>query len=421
MSGRLARLLVSLLLCGSAAGAQEVSPARIEAGQSLPALSGVDLEGSPLQLEASPEGPILVLSFWSIHCGDCIRELDDLRAIRREFPADDVRVVAVNTDSGLPVSRVAGFVRRYEASRGELGLTHLLDRDGVIVSALGIRYIPLLIVVDRSGRVSSVLTGYQPSDRPRVAQAMEEGRLALGAWSEGLRGRLRTVLRGPAPGGGSIEWGTFRVEDGMSLFGLYDASGFLADAGGRRDRAMEVARVESVLAERLKVLLLWEALASLDVRLAAPSERPFGPGGIQVPESPLAESPAWKRLYEGLRFDELYRVEDSSRVWVGDELWAGLVGDVDLGRLRERLVALGFPKEPARLRVEIVSDFDYKPRAVLQRFRRASYRLQAVQGEYVVYYGDAESFARELSGIEGVPFKLFVEVLTPETVRVEVF
>jgi len=97
MRGRLARLLLSLLLCAAAAGAQEVSPARIEAGQSLPALSGVDLEGAPLQLEASPEGPILVLSFWSIHCGDCIRELDDLRAIRREFPSDDVTVVAVSS------------------------------------------------------------------------------------------------------------------------------------------------------------------------------------------------------------------------------------------------------------------------------------------------------------------------------------
>lgn len=421
MRGRLASLLAAVLLLGSAAAAQEVAPARVQAGQPLPPLGGVDLEGSPLELGASAEGPVLVLSFWSIHCGDCIRELDDLRAIRREFPADDVRIVAVNTDSGLPVSRVAGFVRRYEASRGDAGLTHLLDRDGAIVTGLGIRYIPLLIVADRSGRVSSVLTGYQPSDRPRVAQALEEGRLALGAWSEGLRGRLRTVLRGPAPRGGSIEWGTFRVEDGMSLFGLYDASGFLADAAGRRDRAAEASRVEAVVADRLKVLLLWEALSSLEVRLPAPAERPFGPGGIQVPESPLAESPAWKSLYERLRFDELYRVEDSSKVWVGDELWAGLVGDVDLGRLRERLASQGFPKEPSRLRVEIVSDFDYKPRAVLQRFRRSSYRVQAVQGEHVVYYGDAEAFARELSAVEGVPFRLFVEVLAPDVVRVEVF
>lgn len=416
----LIRALALSLLCAAAAPAQEVSPAGIRAGAPLPGIAGIDLERNPVELSRFLGRGSVVLAFWSVHCASCIRELDDLRSIRREFPPEDVTVVAVNTDSGLPVERIAGFLRRYEAARGDLGVEHVIDRDAAILTALGIRYIPVLAVLDRSGRVSSVLTGYQPEDRARVAQAVEEGRVALGAWSEGLRGRVRTLLRGTAATGGSLEWGSFRVEQGMPLFGLYGATGWLADPAGRRDRQREASRVEAVVGDRLRVALLAEALASLGVRLPAPSIQPFGRGGIEVPESPFEGETRWKRLYDALGFDELYRSEVRAGSWVGDEFWAGLVGDVDLGRLRDRVRALHFPEEPARVRLETVSDFDHKPRALLQRFRDRSYRLQAVQGEHLLYFGDAQTLAAEIAELPGIPFRVFVEVLDPGTVRVEV-
>jgi hypothetical protein len=218
-----------------------------------------------------------------------------------------------------------------------------------------------------------------------------------------------------------VEWGSFRVEEGLPLFGLYDATGWIADVSGRRNREAEARRIEQVVAGRLKVRLLNEALASIGVRLPAPSDQPFRRDGVAVPESPFQGNGAWKRLYDAVRFDELYRSEQTSSSWVGDEYWAGFVGDVDLGQLRERVRALGFPEAPARLRLETVSDFDYKSRALLQRFRTASFRLQAIQGEYLLYYGDAEALAAELSGQVGLPFQVFAEVLDPASLRVEVY
>ncbi len=419
--GTVIRAACAVLLAVGLAAAQDLAPVGVSAGSRLPPLSGVSLDGSPLDL-----GPLLgrntvVLSFWSVHCIDCIRELDDLRAIGREFPPDDVTVVAVNTDSGLPTERIAGFVRRYEVSRGPLGVSHLLDRDAAIVDALGISYIPVLVVVDRTGTVSSVLTGYTGQDRDRLGQAMEEGRVALGAWSEGLRGRLRTVLRGSGPGGRPVEWGSFRVEDGMPLYGLYDARGWLTDAAGRRDRALEQARVETVVADVLKVALLREAMASVGVRLPATDPAGHRVSGLQIPESPFAAPGRWERLYQAVQFDELVRVEQRSATWLGDEYWAGLVGDVDLGRLRSRLLELNFPADPVRVRVVTVSDFDYKPRALLQALRRQSYRVQAVQGEHVVYYGSAAQLADEVSALSAKPFTGFVEVGAGDEIRIEVY
>jgi peroxiredoxin len=417
----LRRTLVLLLLFGATAWGQGVTPRGIETGGPIPALSGVDLEGNPVSLASYLGQATVVLSLWSIHCSDCIRELDDMKSIRREFPAEDVTVVAVNMDSGLPIGRVAGFVRRYEAARGKLNVVHLLDRDSAILDALGIQYIPVLIVVDRSARVSSVLTGYSPENRPSQARAMEEGRVALGAWGEGLPGRLRTILRSPASGGRTVEWGSFRVEEGMALFGLHDAQGWLTDAAGRRDRELESRRVEEVVADRLKVALLRDSLASVGIRLPAPDRRPFRSGGVEVPESPFRGHAGWKRLFDELNFSALYREEDTPSAWVDDEYWAALVGDVDLGRLRSRLDKLDFPTESARIHVETVSDYDYKARAVMRSFRRSSYRLQALQGEHVVYYGGPERLARELAEFDGRPFKVFTEVISMDEVRLEVF
>ena len=415
------RIACALLLAAAGVSAQDLAPVGVQPGSPLPPLSGVDLEGTPVDLGALLGRTTVVLSFWSIHCIDCIRELDDLRAIVREFPPRDVTVVAVNTDSGLPVERIAGFVSRYEGSRSPLGVWHLLDRDAAIVDALGVSFIPLLVVVDRASVVSSVITGYTAQDRPRLSQAMQEGRVALGAWSEGLRGRLRSVLRGSGPGGRPVEWGSFRVEDGMSLYGLHDARGWLLDAVGRRNRELEAARVEEVVADRLRIALLREAVASVGVRLPPTDQGARPEGGLEIPESPFMVPGRWPQLHQAVKFDELVRVEKRSSNWLGDEYWAGLVGDVDLGQLRIRLQELGFPEVPARVRVVSVSDFDYKPRALLRALSSRSYRVQGVQGEHVLYYGTASQLADELGALSAESFTGFVEVGPEDEVRVEVY
>ncbi len=415
------RGLVGLVvLAALSAPAREGPRGGLRPGDPLPPLAGVDLEGRPADLGALVGARTLVLSFWSVYCTDCIRELDDLRAIRRRFGPDEVAVVAVNTDSGLPVRRIADFVRRYESSRGGANILHLLDRDARILETLGIRYVPLLVVVDRSGRVSSVLTGYGPDDRFRVARAVEEGRVAVGRWSEGMRGRLVSALRAAGPGGRAVEWGSFRVEAELPLFGLYDNSGWIADAAGRRDREREARRVEQVVADRLKVGLMLEALAAVGVRLPPPPGGALGPGGLRVPESPLAGATRWARLYRLLGFDSFYREEDRQGVWTGDVYRAGLVADVDLGRLRERLRALGLAGAPQRLRLVAVSDYDFKVRALLAALERDSFRLRQAQGDRLVYYGTPRDLLEEIRGLR-LGFPIHAELEGTDGIRVEMY
>ncbi|GEM_PF-1182504 len=418
MTRRVSGWLLALLVACPAL-AREVPPARLRVGDVLPPLAGVDLAGRPVTLKDLAGDGAVVLSFWSVHCRDCVRELDDLRLVGREFQGEDLTLVAVNTDSGLPLNRIAGFVRRYEAARGSLGVAHLLDRDAAILRSLGIRYIPLLVVADRTGRITALVSGYRQGDRELLGRALEEGTVALGAWGTGLRARLVTLLRGQGTGGG-VEWGSFRVEAELPRFGLYDASGWIADPVGRADRQSESRRVEGVVADRLRVALAQEALASVGVRLPGPNAAARLGEGIRVPESPLAGDGRWARLYADLAFDGLYREEDRQALWTGDVYRAGMVGDVDLGRLRARLKNLDLPTEPSTIRLEVVTDFDFKARAVLEELRRVSYRLQQVRGEDLLYYGTPEQLATEIRGLS-LGLRIFAEPLGEDRVRVELF
>ena len=98
------RTAAFFLLFAAAASAQEGVPTGVSVGTALHTLAGVDLDGKPVKLQNYYGEGTMVLSFWSVHCTDCIRELDDLRSLRREFPAEQVSIVAVVPSDFVRVS-----------------------------------------------------------------------------------------------------------------------------------------------------------------------------------------------------------------------------------------------------------------------------------------------------------------------------
>ncbi|TAL16044.1 TlpA family protein disulfide reductase [bacterium] len=421
---RIILLVMALLLTGFVASAQDDLPTGVQIDQPIPAISGVDLAGNAVDVASFTGKRTVVLSFWSIYCTDCVKELDDLRVISTEFPEDEVAIIAVNTDSSVPLSRITSFIRRYEGVRGStLDVIHLLDRDGSVVNNLGVRYIPLMITVGKGGVVTSVLSGYRhEQDKSRLVQALEDGRIATGAWSEGLRGRLRTILRSSGPSGQVVEWGAFRVEEGMSLFGLYNKDGWSCSLTGQTNRDVEVDRVECVVRGRLKFSLMREALQSLGFRVAQGSKAPYQEYGIEIPECALdIEQDRLAKLYKDLEFDSLYAANEQKGLWVGDRFWSGLVGDVDLAALREKMKDLGLASSPMTIELITNSDFDFKPRAVLKELTERSYRVSSIRDDRIIYYGNADKLVEEIMALNIKGLEVFAEKLEDSVVRLESF
>jgi peroxiredoxin len=119
---------------------------------SLPAL-----DGHVVSLAAERGKRKVVVSFWASWCGPCRMELPVLRSFyERTHKSDsDFEVLAISLD-----------VDRDSAERmaNELKLPFpvLLDSSQTIARAYGVWGIPMLFIVDKSGRVSYSGTGFNP-------------------------------------------------------------------------------------------------------------------------------------------------------------------------------------------------------------------------------------------------------------------
>lgn len=172
----LARVLVCLALAwgtGLAAppAAADAAPAAAAPDWTLPTA-----EGGEVSLRASlAKGPVLV-SFWALWCGPCLRELPHLDAIAKEYEGK-LTVLAVNRDGPRGVARV----RPYLKSKG-LRLTVPLDTSGDVARRMQVGdVLPFLVLFDAQGREVHRSVGYR------------DGGEVL------LREQLRRVLGGAPP------------------------------------------------------------------------------------------------------------------------------------------------------------------------------------------------------------------------------
>ena len=151
MIRRLTMLLaLTLLLGGPAAGGQ----------YAVPDWTLSDVDGDPVSLhELLARGPV-VLSFWALWCGPCLKELPHLQALAAER-AGELTVVAVNADSPRSMQKVAP----YATSQGWDDLVVLLDTSGDVRRTMQVGgTLPFLLLLDADGNEVYRHTGYREGD-----------------------------------------------------------------------------------------------------------------------------------------------------------------------------------------------------------------------------------------------------------------
>ena len=89
-------------------------------------------------------GKVVLLNFWATWCVPCRAEMPDIEGVFREFAGRELVVVAVNLQEGRRA------VRRFV---DELNLTFpvVLDGDGKVAAAYGVRPIPTTFLIDQNG------------------------------------------------------------------------------------------------------------------------------------------------------------------------------------------------------------------------------------------------------------------------------
>jgi cytochrome c biogenesis protein CcmG, thiol:disulfide interchange protein DsbE len=132
----------------------------------LPAISLPHLgDAEPLRL-ADIDGPV-VINLWATWCAPCRRELPDFEQVHQEM-GDEVRFIGVNL--GDRASDAARFI-------SEVGVTfaQYLDEDGTLNERLGTATLPVTVITDDLGRISTIHSGPMDAKDLRLAIAAARG------------------------------------------------------------------------------------------------------------------------------------------------------------------------------------------------------------------------------------------------------
>jgi thiol-disulfide isomerase/thioredoxin len=150
------------LLSGAARGADE--------GEQAPAFSARALGGDGSISLSSYRGKVVYLDFWASWCAPCQAALPALEELRKEFPADQFQVVAVNVDTD-PEKALRLLAKH------KIGYPSAADPEGLLPESFGLKTMPTSYLIDRAGVVRLVHPGFRSSDveelRARIKTLVE--------------------------------------------------------------------------------------------------------------------------------------------------------------------------------------------------------------------------------------------------------
>ncbi|HEY4134928.1 MAG TPA: TlpA disulfide reductase family protein [Alphaproteobacteria bacterium] len=137
---------------------QDFSPAA--APQPAPDVAFLDEKGRRLQLSGF-KGQVLLVNFWATWCAPCVTEMAALDRVQKQFKSDGLAVLALSQDrTGL--AAVQPFYAKLELR----DLAMRFDSRGDAARTLGIKELPVTLLIDRRGRELGRLSGPAAWDSP---------------------------------------------------------------------------------------------------------------------------------------------------------------------------------------------------------------------------------------------------------------
>lgn len=134
-------------------------------GHAAPPLPREALAGAPVTLPvllAGSGGRPTAVVFWASWCVPCEREAPALERFSRSAEGRG-RIVGVNWSDALTEARL--FIRRYRWT-----FPNVRDAEGTVGNRYGLAGLPATFVLDRKGRIRTVLRG--PQDERSLASAL---------------------------------------------------------------------------------------------------------------------------------------------------------------------------------------------------------------------------------------------------------
>lgn len=138
---------------------------KVEVGRPYFDFTAPELMGGTVRLSSFVGKKVVLLQFWGIRCAPCLAEMEFLVDLQSRYRGRGLQVIGVNTDRASPTQLTEALVAR----KIEPAYPHVLDPNLAIARHYTQWLIPVTVLIDRSGVVRAVHTGY----RPELAAAIE--------------------------------------------------------------------------------------------------------------------------------------------------------------------------------------------------------------------------------------------------------
>lgn len=125
-----------------------------------------DLSGQKQTL-GSYAGTVIFLNFWATWCGPCRAEIPSMEELYLELGNEEFVILAVNSQETS--EQVAGFVENIGMS-----FPVLLDSDGRVGAAYGIRGIPTTYLIDSQGYILGRVVGTRNWSTPEIISLVQD-------------------------------------------------------------------------------------------------------------------------------------------------------------------------------------------------------------------------------------------------------
>ena len=128
-----------------------------------------DVDGKSVSL-SDFAGKVVLIDFWATWCVPCEAEIPHLEELFQKNKDAGFVVLGISMDGPETVAGVGPFVRRYN-----LSFPVLLDEETKVVGVYNPkRTAPLSVLIDRTGKIVRVRSGYNPGDENLIAEDVKQ-------------------------------------------------------------------------------------------------------------------------------------------------------------------------------------------------------------------------------------------------------
>lgn len=131
---------------------------KVEVGRPYFDFTAPELMGGTVRLSSIVGKKVVLLQFWGIRCAPCLAEMEFLAALQARYRDRGLQVIGVNTDRASPAQLTEALVAR----KLEPAYPQVLDPNLTIARHYTQWMIPVSVLIDRSGVVRAVHTGFKP-------------------------------------------------------------------------------------------------------------------------------------------------------------------------------------------------------------------------------------------------------------------